>query len=160
MRKVSVSKEAKRQLTQEGKLKKKIVSWFPVDLPDCECQPILVEMRKNPTMMGYLTCPKDKTGYKQYEVKCKCGNDIAVLWAKDETLTEWCDLHYLCEHNKKTWKGCMAVNISPIDLTLGFECTCGNDTRDFSANTTLSPKDKENKIKENKKNKFSIKEIK
>lgn len=35
------------------------------------------------------------------------------------------------------WYGCATVNISPIDQELGFECFCGNDTRDFRTSATL-----------------------
>jgi len=37
------------------------------------------------------------------------------------------------------WFGCATVNLSPIDQKLGFECFCGNDTRDFRSSATLPP---------------------
>jgi hypothetical protein len=75
---------------------------------------------------------------EQYKVSCaNCGDDIALVYATDKALTDWCDLHYTCYSDGKNWHGCMAVNISPIDSSLGFECSCGQDTRDFRANNTL-----------------------
>lgn len=83
---------------------------------------------------------KEEMGYKQFLVKCvQCGEDIATVWAKDETLIDWCDLHYITAHDKNTWYGTMSINVSPIDQRLGFECTCGEDTRDYRANRQLPP---------------------
>ena len=169
MQKISVSPEAKKELVLSKQATRRIVSWFPVDLPNCECQPILTKMKKTPGTIEHLECPKDKKGYKNYKVACTvCKSDIAILWAKDATLKDWCDLHYITEHDSEEWNGCMAVNISPFDLSLGFECTCGNDTRDFRANTTLSQKELSIKIKETeagrafntKSSKFSVTEVK
>lgn len=81
---------------------------------------------------------KQAKGYHQYNITCvNCGDQVAVVWAKDDTLKDWCDLHYMCEHDKNTWRGAMAVNVSPIDGLVGFECACGEDTRDFRANKEL-----------------------
>lgn len=44
------------------------------------------------------------------------------------------------------WQGALTVNISPIDGTLGFECACGVDTRDFRANMTLPSEIRQAKI--------------
>lgn len=81
---------------------------------------------------------KQSKGYEKYTITCvNCGDVVAFVWAKDGTLRDWCDLHYICEHDKNTWYGCMAVNVSPIDGQLGFECACGEDTRDYRANQNL-----------------------
>lgn len=83
---------------------------------------------------------KQEKGYKKYELYCnQCGENIGYLWARDETLTDWCDLHYRCWYDKNYWNGAMSVNISPVDEQLGFECACGEDTRDYRANKTLPP---------------------
>lgn len=152
---MSVSKEAKEELIKTGQSKRKIKSWFPVDKWDCDCQPIIIEIKKDPSKFKYVECPKVKSlKWKKYKVQCSnCGADIAELYAKDATLSEWYDLHYLCEHNKLKWSGCLAVNISPIDGRLGFECACGNDTRDFRSNTTLKSKDLVKKLEETEKGK-------
>lgn len=82
----------------------------------------------------------DKTGYKQYDIICaRCGDAIANCWATDDTLEDWCDLHYMCWHDKNTWYGAMSVNVSKIDGKLGFECACGEDTRDWRMNKSLAP---------------------
>lgn len=83
---------------------------------------------------------KQELGYKKYNVFCTtCGDKVGYCWAKDDTLKEWCDFHYVCKHDKKMWYGCLAANVSPIDGSLGFECACGEDTRDFRASKTLPP---------------------
>ena len=93
------------------------------------------EIRKGP-----IDFVKDKSGYKLYEVRCStCGDVVAQVWATDDTLRDWCDLHYMSWHDKNTWYGAMAVNISPVDGHLGFECACGEDTRDYRANRSMPP---------------------
>jgi len=83
---------------------------------------------------------KDKKGYKQYRISCvRCGDQIATVWATDMSLKDWCDLHYTCWHDENTWYGAMEVQISLIDEQLGFECACGEDTRDFRTAKSMSP---------------------
>lgn len=83
---------------------------------------------------------EDKTGYKLYIVNCvSCGEKMAKVWATDGQLTDWCDLHYLSWYDKDSWHGCLTVNVSPIDGLLGFECACGEDTRDFRGRNSLPP---------------------
>lgn len=82
----------------------------------------------------------DHNGYSRYKITCgKCGDEIALVWAKDSRLQDWCDLHYLTKFDKTSWYGCVAVNVSPIDDQLGFNCACGEDTRDYRANKSLPP---------------------
>lgn len=82
----------------------------------------------------------DKDGRQKYELLCsRCGEKVAYLWARNEQLEDWCDLHYLCSYDKDSWKGALAINVSPIDGKLGVECACGEDTRDHRANRTLPP---------------------
>ncbi len=83
---------------------------------------------------------KQKLGYRKFKITCaRCGDPIAVVWATDSTLRDWCDLHYLQEHDKNTWYGCMTVNVSQIDEQLGFECACGEDTREYRTRNSMSP---------------------
>jgi hypothetical protein len=83
---------------------------------------------------------KQKRGYRQYAVNCvKCGDQVATVWATDSTLKDWCDLHYVCWHDEHTWYGAMEVQVSLIDEQLGFECACGEDTRDFRTAKSMSP---------------------
>jgi hypothetical protein len=82
----------------------------------------------------------DKDGRQKYELYCSgCGEKVAYVWARNEKLDDWCDLHYLCSYNKESWKGALAINVSPIDGKIGIECACGEDTRDHRANKTLPP---------------------
>jgi len=160
LRKVCASKGSKKQ---------RIVSLLPIDRAGCKCQEDIVEMKKKLEVVMY-TCPKSKEkGMKKYLITCgECGADIAYIYAKDENLSDWCDLHYITENTGKEWKGCMAVNISPVDGRLGFECTCGNDTRDFRTNTTMPSKLALEIAKENligrefgkRNSKFKTKEVK
>lgn len=79
-------------------------------------------------------------GYFKYKITCgKCGDEIAIVWSKDSTIKDWCDLHYLTKFDSRSWYGCVAVNVSPIDDQLGFNCACGEDTRDYRANKSLPP---------------------
>lgn len=172
LNKIITSAEIKEQVEEQG-ADVLIKSPFPTDRHDCECIPEIVNIKKGGARK-YITCPRTlEDGMKKYVVTCsQCSAVMAHVHAPDKSLTDWCDLHYLTqtkteeyeveysEINKKGkevlktrketrifWHGCMAVNISPIDQSLGFECTCGQDTRDFRANTTLPSKEKEKWVK-------------
>ena len=141
---MNTSKEIKKLIKMTGLYR--IISKYPIDKPNCACQEHIVSDKKVARPSIYLTCPRDKKGMTRYLVTCgKCGEKIALVWSKDKSLTDWCDLHYISEarmvKKESLWFGCVAVNISPVDLTLGFECSCGNDSRDFRANQTL-PREK------------------
>lgn len=83
---------------------------------------------------------KEEKGYKLYKVICvQCHDELALVWAKDETLRDWCDLHYITEYDKNSWRGCMTVQNSDVDDQLGFECACGEDTRDHRGRSSLPP---------------------
>jgi len=118
----------------------RVVAPFPYDRYECSCVD-LVTKSKLSNNTSYMECPRTKErNMKPYKIVCgDCGSDIAYIYATDEKLTDWCDLHYTCIKIKNHWNGCMTVNISPIDGTIGFECSCGNDTRDYRANSTLPP---------------------
>ena len=146
------------EMRRIGKMKKgqrrRIISFFPVDRYDCACLPIVSDFKlRMPQMseadrsetvrkIGYLRCPGHKrVGMRPYEVSCgKCKATVAYCYATDPSLSDWCDLHYVCEHDGKRWYGARTVNISPVDGKLSFECCCGNDTRDFRANRQLPEK--------------------
>lgn len=189
LRKVSVSKETalRGEFTSE--------SLLPSDKHTCSCVGEIAAIKKG-AKLKYMTCPEAE-GKTRYLVTCKdCSAEIAYVYAVDEELTDWCDVHYTCatkeesykvkEHYtevkdgknvEKTrlvdairyfWHGAFATHISPVDGHLGFECTCGNDTRDFRANTTLPAKVAEQMAKDNLKgrafnkwnSKFKVKEVK
>ena len=83
---------------------------------------------------------KDKGNRKRYEIKCvRCGDVVAYVWAENEKLENWCDLHYICWYNKSSWRGGRAINVAPIDGQIGIECCCGEDTRDFRAGKGMPP---------------------
>jgi len=65
------------------------------------------------------------------------------------------------------WHGCATLQVSPFDNKLGFECFCGNDTRDFRVRSNLTGKELASKLKENmidrdfsKNSKFYLEEVK
>lgn len=130
-----------------------VYSFFPIDKGDCVCRNMIYEWKKKMAAMpenkrqeemerlGNLVCSRDKTFMKRYEIYCaECGDVQGYCWATDETLTDWCDFHYAQWTDGKQWHGCFTPNISPITEQLTLECVCGNDTRDFRANMTLSSK--------------------
>lgn len=83
---------------------------------------------------------KDKGNRTKYWILCaRCNDKVAYVWADNEKLDNWCDLHYLCWYNKTSWRGAMAINVSPVDGKLGIECACGEDTRDFRTSRTMAP---------------------
>lgn len=80
-----------------------------------------------------------QAGMRRYEVTCKaCGEVMGYCWATDNTLGDWCEFHFTQWKDGKRWHGCMTPHISPVTEQLCLECCCGQDTRDFRANTTLS----------------------
>ena len=87
---------------------------------------------------GHLECPRSKKGYNRYEIQCvNCGSILGYVWADSPNLNDWFDFHYYQYTDGEYWYGAITPNISPIDGSLGIECSCGIDTRDFRANMTL-----------------------
>jgi hypothetical protein len=131
-----------------------IYSFFPCDRAGCDCQRLIIETRKKLSEMQekdriafmsekkVLVCPRNKKGLNRYVVECKtCGEVLGYCWAKDATLTDWCDFHYTNWTDGAEWHGCLTPHVSPITQQLCLECCCGEDTRDFRANMTLSAKE-------------------
>lgn len=119
-----------------------IVSDIPYDRPNCICESLIYRYKamkaQNPRLAG-VSCPRDKTGMKHYNIVCSnCGEIVAQVWSADKELSDFCDLHYVVSHDDKNWFGAATLNISQIDGKLGIECSCGQDTRDFRANNVLS----------------------
>ena len=164
MRKIYTSRDMATQMSLHKQKRIDVYSFFPVDRADCECQEVIKEWRDKLALMPkeeisqeiakqeYITCPRDKAGLNRYEITCgSCGEVQGYCWASDETLTDWCDFHYVQWTNGKEWKGCLTPQISPIDESLCLECACGLDSRDFRANMTLpsivaSEKESSNKV--------------
>jgi len=121
----------------------KIISYLPYDKHDCDCQSIILA-KKNMNNRDYLTCPRKTIGMKKYRIIYKkCRNIVAFVYSTDNKMSDWCDLHYVSEKENGKWKGCFTINLSPIDGKVGFECACGNDTRDFRGNLKYIYKIKE-----------------
>jgi hypothetical protein len=137
-----VSNEAKENL-KKSKLKKiEILSQFPIDKHDCVCQKLIgkikFEVSRGMGAPSIIHCPHSTNGYKKYSIICaNCKNKVGEVWATSLKMEDWFDLHYYTWHDDKRWYGGVGVNLSPIDGNVGFECACGNDTRDFRANQSL-----------------------
>jgi len=134
-------------MKSNGMDKLEIESFFPIDNPYCVCKKQIEKIAKELMTMGSdaqkaykiehrrITCERDKTGLTKYAIICKkCGELQGTLWAKDETLKDWCDFHYFQWTDGENWHGCQTPNISPITLKLTIQCYCGVDTRDYRAN--------------------------
>ena len=142
MRRISVSPEERARMLQSGAKFRFIESFYPIDRFDCECVPIKQDWvtklallppnkkRAEMSKVKKITCPRAKRdGFKKYVVICKrCRAKLAFVYSKDRKLTDFCDLHYLTQHDGQFWSGCMAVNVSQNDGLVGFECTCGVKT--------------------------------
>jgi hypothetical protein len=139
LRKPTVSNE------QRGKADL-IISPIPIDRPNCKCKPKIkaaaMQARKTGKKPKWVSCPRDKSNMQAYKIVCKrCGEVVGLVYATDKYMSDWCDLHYVTRTDGKFWYGTRAINISPVDDKVGIECSCGNDTRDFRANTTMNPAD-------------------
>ena len=168
---------------------RKLLSFLPSDRPDCECFSLVrewglklnnmkvsdrLEMQKRAEV---FRCPKAKR-MKRYEIFCSgCGDKIGEVSAFDDSLTNWCDLHYYSESRLERhyrwietpitvkgkiktkrkrvteetgrWHGCLGLQISAKDGKLGLECACGQDTRDFRVSSNLTGVQLKAKLKEN-----------
>lgn len=141
-----------------------ILSFYPNDKGDCVCVKMISEWKDKLMLLPeaqrnseiakikQLRCPRDKTGMQRYAITCRnCGEVQGYCWATDPSLTDFCDFHYVQWTDGEQWFGCFTPNISPITQQLTLECTCGQDTRDFRANQTLSGKVVERLEKESRK---------
>lgn len=151
VRRIPPSKEALRALGRKKRID--IIGHIAINPPEIEKEirmqkaTILREMammnqaeRKDFINKGPIDFAGDKRRKKRYYIYCtRCQEKIAYVWAKNEKLEEWCDLHYLCSHDRETWYGALAINVSPIDGKIGIECACGEDTRDYRANRSMPP---------------------
>lgn len=153
MRKILASTEMKVEALRSKNKKVEIYAFFPNDRADCECQKMVLEWKKKLAPLpsnkrkgliqeaGFLVCPRDKAGMNRYKITCKnCKETLGYCWATDSTLKDFCDFHYVSWTDGQEWHGCLTPHISPITEQLCFECCCGEDTRDFRANMTLSGK--------------------
>lgn len=155
VRRVRPSEEALKELGLRSKIE--IVSHISINPPHIERKVALkkAEIIRSMAAMdretqrafiaeGPIDFVTDKENRKKYDIICsRCGDRVAYVWARDDKLADWCDLHYICWFDKFSWRGCMTVNVSPIDAHLGFECACGEDTRDYRANKSLPPVQKQ-----------------
>jgi hypothetical protein len=151
MRTIFASNETANLARGELSGRIEIFSFFPYDRGDCECRTMISAWQRELSTLpenerkqkiretGHFTCPRSKAGMRRYVLRGSfCNQVMGYVWATDNKLSDWCDFHYTQWTDGEKWYGCLTPNISPIDQTLGLECTCGVDSRDFRANTTLS----------------------
>ena len=151
MRHILASEETSLVAKTNKNKRIEIYSFFPCDRAGCDCQKLIMETRKKLSEMQekdriafmstkkVLECLKNKKGLNRYIVECKtCKEALGYCWAKDESLKDWCDFHYVNWTDGKEWHGCLTPHVSPITQQLCLECCCGEDTRDFRANMTLT----------------------
>ena len=75
---------------------------------------------------SYGACPVDT--YTKFQVTCKnCGEDLAIVYAKDATLQDWRRCRYAMWHDDKYWHGLRGLNIK--DDIIRFECSCDPENR-------------------------------
>lgn len=156
---------------------KLIISTLPNDHHDCDCFGLVRSWNEKLSKMSPeeklkqkpVDCPRAK-GLTKYEIRCReCGDLIAYVNAENEQLDGWCNLHYVSEaklgfeyqnfnvngklKKKKIvigeWHGCIGLQLSSIDDKLGFECACGNDTRDFRIKNNLTGYQLKDKLNNN-----------
>lgn len=126
------------------------VGFFPIDPPNEISENFLKQWKEKfaqmtdrqrkmmKEKMGVLNSPLDKKGMHKYDIHCNnCDELIAYVWGNNANLDKWCDLHYVQWTDGDYWYGCLTPNISPIDGKIGFECCCGEDTRDFRNNVRI-----------------------
>lgn len=153
MRHIFASRETSVVAKINKNKKIEIYSFFPCDKASCACQKVIVDTKKKLSAMvekdrmnfmidkKVLVCPRSKIGLNRYVVECKkCKEVLGYCWASDSSLKDWCDFHYVNWTDGEEWHGCLTPHVSPITEQLCLECCCGEDTRDFRANMTLSAK--------------------
>jgi len=155
VRRVPPSKEALKELGLRSKIE--IVSHLSINPPHIERKIALkkAEIIRSMAAMdretqikfiaeGPIDFVSDKENRKLFDIICtRCGDKVAYVWARTEKLEDWVDLHYVCWFDKFSWRGAMTINVSPIDARIGFECACGEDTRDFRKSRSLPPVQRE-----------------
>lgn len=122
------------KLLETLNLKERVISnILPICKSDCGCQKEISQIKKNNIPMKYVECnnPRKKQMKKYLIVSKKSGDEVATVYAIDNTLKDWLDCRYISWHDDKSWHGCLSVQVSPIDESLGFECVDLTDTRDF-----------------------------
>jgi len=167
-RKIFASEETAQLAKKSNYRIVQVYSFFPIDRASCFCQKMIKDYRSKLDSHSqekreefikrdkHLVCPRDKTGMRRRVITCNnCDEIQGYLWARDNTLKDWCDFHYVqwtetreikSKKSKKVfyetlWHGCFTPHISPITEELCLECTCGQDTRDFKANMTMNVKE-------------------
>lgn len=181
MRLISASRETELVLKSTKRKKLVVDSFFYIDPPNDISEKHIVDWKdkmfqmteaqkeKNLTEIDHIDSPLVNDEMNKYGIFCKkCKELQGFVHAKNKFLDNWCNFHYRQWTDGENWYGCFSPHVSPITGKLCLECTCGQDTRDFSINKTLPGaiaymKEQNNKIgREYGKNnsKFLVKKVK
>lgn len=67
-------------------------------------------------------------GFTNFQIICSnCGEDLATVWAKDNSLKVWQRLRYTSWHDDKQWFGLYGINL--LNDIIKIECTCSPGIR-------------------------------
>lgn len=107
----SISEEEAKNLRANNLTERVIYSFFPCDKWECDCQGLIENLKVKFGSMttnqiqtykdrlgSVLRCTRNKNGMKLYKIHCnKCNALLAECFATDDTISDWCDLHYICK---------------------------------------------------------------
>lgn len=121
-----------------GKASKRFIySKFTVDRFDCECKARERDLFNKSASLSEIhhkeflevntpiEC-RNILGKKKYSLSCPdCKEIVATLYASNQNLDNYANLHYVCWHDTKSWHGTFGVNVNPSTEEITIECCCG-----------------------------------
>jgi len=103
----SISQEEEKFIRENGK--RVVYSLMPIDKHDCDCfslkqdwaeriSKMPLDQRKGANSREFaFHCPRAK-GKKKYQLFCgECGDLLGEVYADNDQLKNWCDLHYIVQ---------------------------------------------------------------
>lgn len=135
------------KLYESGKKEIVIISWKTIDKPTCECRNLILQElfrvnnnKEKKELHRYIECPEVKKNklLKKYNIYCKSCNQLLGYFhsIKPSLDGEYYNLHHVAKYDKKSWYGCLGINVNPYNLKVNFECCCGNKkVKSVSLNT-------------------------
>lgn len=131
----SISEESLKLL---GKAKKRVIySRFTVDKHDCECKSREKELISKASILNdkqkeeYLeantpiVCKNIKDKKKFILICPDCKSQVAEVYAVNDKLENYANLHYISWYDKNSWYGAFGVNVNPSTQVVNIECCCG-----------------------------------
>lgn len=149
IRKLGTSLQTKIRMSVLGfKKGERLVTeaYLPNDKPSCKCDSMKLREQQKIAQMNdnqrqsYISkrimhCQRTKEAdMKPYKIICNnCGEHVANVYSIDESLSDWCDFHYINATDGEHWYGAITPNVNPYDYKIGIECACGIDTRKINS---------------------------